>query len=233
MTSDTVLLCADVAETRSKQGVWTILVGGGSGARYGTKKQYELLAGERVIDRSRRIAESVSEGVVVVVPEEDAERESAVAGGATRTESVRAGLAHVPTSASIVLVHDVARPLASADLFRRVIDAVAAPTDKSREERAVIPAVAVTDTIKVVEQGAVVSSPDRTGLVAAQTPQGFHAGLLRRAYSSGAEATDDAALVALTGTAVAVVEGETTNIKITDPVDLEVAELLLRRGDER
>jgi 2-C-methyl-D-erythritol 4-phosphate cytidylyltransferase len=233
MTSDTVLLCADVAETRSNQGVWTILVGGGSGARYGAKKQYELLAGERVIDRSRRTAETVSEGVVVVVPEEDAERESAIAGGATRTESVRAGLAQIPASASIVLVHDVARPLASADLFQRVIDALADPGGEERDERAVIPAVAVTDTIKVVERGMVVSSPDRTQLVAAQTPQGFHAGLLRHAYSSGADATDDAALVALTGTAVAVVEGETTNIKITDPVDLEIAEVLLRRGDER
>lgn len=232
MTNDTVLLCADVAETRSNQGVWTILVGGGSGARYGAKKQYEFLGGERVIDRSRRTAESVSEGVVVVVPAEDAELEDGVAGGATRTESVRAGLARVPESATIVLVHDVARPLASAELFQRVIDAVAG-VDGEIDERAVIPAVAVTDTIKIVDHGLVVSSPDRAQLVAAQTPQGFHAGLLRRAYAAGADATDDAALVALAGGAVAVVEGEAANIKITDPVDLEVAEVLLRQGDER
>ena len=102
MTSDTVLLFADVAETTRpppNSGVWTILVGGGSGSRFGARKQYELLGGERVIDRSRRVAEAVSEGVVVVVPAEDAEREQAVAGGATRTDSVRAGLAAVPERA--------------------------------------------------------------------------------------------------------------------------------------
>jgi 2-C-methyl-D-erythritol 4-phosphate cytidylyltransferase len=212
--------------------VWTILVGGGTGSRFGARKQYELLGGERVIDRSRRVAEAVSEGVVVVVPPEDAEREQAVAGGPTRTESVRAGLATVPEQAAIVLVHDVARPLASVELFQRVIDTVAAGRAGAGGAIAVVPAVAVTDTIKEVEGAIVASSLDRSRLVAAQTPQGFDASLLRRAYEMEYDATDDAALASLAGADVMVVEGETTNIKITDPIDLELAEVLLRSRDD-
>ncbi len=85
--------------------------------RFGTPKQYELLGDGRVIDRSMAVARAASHGVVVVVPPEDAEREGAVAGGATRSESVRAGLAAVPADATIICVHDAARPLASAEMY--------------------------------------------------------------------------------------------------------------------
>src|SRR5690554_5612387 len=110
MTSVTVLPCADVPMAEQ---IWTIVVGGGSGRRFGAAKQYELLGDQRVIDRSRGVAERASDGVVVVVAAEFARREHAVAGGATRSESVRAGLAHVPDEATIICVHDAARPLAS------------------------------------------------------------------------------------------------------------------------
>ncbi len=190
------------------------MVGGGSGRRFGTAKQYELLGELRVIDRSVATARAASDGVVVVVPPEDAAGEHAVAGGATRSDSVRAGLAAVPPDATIICVHDAARPLATIDLYRRAIAAVASGAD------AAIPGVPVSDTIKVVADGLVVSTPDRASLVAVQTPQAFRAAALRRAHELGGDATDDAALVEDVGGTVVVVHGETANRKITVPDDL-------------
>jgi 2-C-methyl-D-erythritol 4-phosphate cytidylyltransferase len=205
--------------------VWTVVVGGGSGQRYGRLKQYEQLDGERVIDRSRRIAEAVSDGVVLVVPASDAERESGVAGGDTRSASVRAGLRAVPQDASIICIHDAARPLATEELYRRVIDAVAEGAD------AAIPGVPVSDTIKVVDHaGRVVQTPERSTLVAVQTPQAFRASVLRAAHAAGGEATDDAALVEEAGGHVIVVVGEATNRKITLPDDLEWARRIVARA---
>ena len=206
--------------------IWTIVVGGGSGRRFGTSKQYETLGDMRVIDRSIATARRVSDGVVVVVPPQDADREGAVGGGATRSESVRAGLAAVPADATIICVHDAARPLASVDLYRRAIAAVSAGAD------AAIPALTVSDTIKVVADGIVVSTPDRASLVAVQTPQAFRAGALRDAHVHGGDATDDASLVEDRGGLVVVVDGETTNRKITVPDDLDWARSLIARQFE-
>ena len=197
--------------------IWTIVVGGGSGRRFGTPKQYESLGDVRVIDRSIAVASEASDGVVVVVPPEDAEREGAVAGGSSRSDSVRAGLAAVPADATIVCVHDAARPMASPELFRRTIAAVIEGAD------AAIPGVAVADTIKVVAGGVVVSTPDRTSLVAVQTPQAFRAAALRAAHERGGDATDDAGLVEADGGLVVVVDGEVTNRKITVRDDLDWA----------
>jgi len=197
--------------------IWTIVVGGGSGRRFGTPKQYEPLGDVRVIDRSIAAAREASDGVVVVVPPEDAEREGAVAGGSSRSDSVRAGLAAVPADATIVCVHDAARPMASPELFRRTIAAVIEGAD------AAIPGVAVADTIKVVAGGVVVSTPDRTSLVAVQTPQAFRAAALRAAHERGGDATDDAGLVEADGGLVVVVDGEVTNRKITVRDDLDWA----------
>ena len=195
-----------------------MIVGGGRGRRYGRPKQYEDLGADRVIDVARAVAEGCTDGVVVVVPAADAEREGAVAGGATRSESVRAGLAAVPDDVEIVCIHDAARPLASPDLYTRVIEAVRAGADGA------IPGLAVTDTIKVIaDDGAVVDTPDRATLVAVQTPQAFRATTLRAAHAAGGEATDDAALVEAAGGRVVVVAGEATNRKITTPDDLEWA----------
>ena len=119
MTSVTVLPSGDVS---GDELVWTIVVAGGTGERFGSPKQYELLDERRVIDHSRG-PPSVSAGVVVVVPAADADREHGVAGGATRSDSVRAGLA-VPPEATIICVHDLARPLATVELYERVIAAV-------------------------------------------------------------------------------------------------------------
>jgi 2-C-methyl-D-erythritol 4-phosphate cytidylyltransferase len=220
MTSVTVLPCADVAGAEE---IWTIVVAGGTGRRFGGAKQFELLGEERVIDRSCAVARRASDGVIVVVPPADAEREGAVAGGDTRSASVRAGLAAVPDAATIICVHDAARPLATAQLYRRVIDAVRGGAD------AAIPAVAVTDTIKVVDaDGVVMSTPDRATLVAVQTPQAFRAAVLRAAHEGPSIATDDAALVEASGGRVVTVPGDDDNRKITRPGDLDWARRRLR-----
>ena len=203
--------------------VWSIVVGAGSGARFGGMKQYETLGDTRVIDRSVSAARAVSDGVVVVVPAGDVEREAGIAGGASRSESVRNGLAQVPADADIVCVHDAARPFASTDLFEQVIAAVRNGAD------AAIPAVPVTDTIKIVASdgsGTVESTPDRSTLVAVQTPQAFAAVALRRAHElddGTSTATDDAMLVERAGGVVVVVDGESSNRKITTQDDLEWA----------
>jgi len=194
--------------------IWTIVVGGGSGQRFGTLKQYEQLGDARVIDHAARIAADASDGVVVVVPAADAEREHAVAGGATRSDSVRAGLARVPPTATIICVHDAARPFASSALFDRVIAAVVRGADGA------IPGIPVADTIKIVADGVVTATPDRSSLVAVQTPQAFRADVLRRAHDGGDSSTDDAALVEQLGGRVVVVDGEVSNRKITHPDDL-------------
>jgi 2-C-methyl-D-erythritol 4-phosphate cytidylyltransferase len=220
MTPVTVLPCADVALAEQ---TWTIVVGGGSGRRFGSLKQYESLGGgTRVIDRSRAVAQAACDGVVVVVPSDDVDREGGVAGGATRSESVRAGLAQVPDEASVVCVHDAARPFATTDLYRRVIEAVRAGADGA------IPVVGVTDTIKIVDRdGTVVATPERAALVAVQTPQAFRADVLRAAYASGDTATDDAALVEAIGGRVVTVPGDERNRKITRPDDLDWARRLV------
>ena len=160
----------------------------------------------------------MSAGVVVVVPAGDAAAEGAVAGGGSRSASVRAGLAVVPDDATIVCVHDAARPLASPAVYERVIAAVAAGAD------AAVPGLPVADTIKIVEaDGTVVATPDRSTLVAVQTPQAFRASVLRAAHAAGGEATDDAALIEQAGGTVVVVEGDYLNRKITLPGDLEWA----------
>jgi 2-C-methyl-D-erythritol 4-phosphate cytidylyltransferase len=205
--------------------VWTIVVGGGSGQRFGAPKQYETLGSVRVIDHARAIAEQVSDGVVLVVPAQDAARERGVAGGSTRSESVRAGLEVVPGDVGIICVHDAARPFATAQLYARVVDAVRDGAD------AAVPGVAVTDTVKLVAaDGTVVSTPDRSKLVAVQTPQAFRADVLRRAHARGDAATDDAALVEALGARVVVVPGEERNRKITLPDDLDWARRELATG---
>ena len=210
-------LVSDVGGAAANQ-VWTVVVAGGGGQRFGGFKQYERLGPTRVIDVAVTAARTASDGVVVVVPAADAEAEGAVAGGRTRSESVRAGLGAVPPDAGIICVHDAARPLATRALFTAVIDAVRAGADGA------VPGVPVADTIKLVDEaGRVVATPDRDRLVAVQTPQAFRGDVLRRAHASGREGTDDAALVEALGGIVVTVPGESANAKITSREDLERA----------
>jgi len=198
-------------------------VAGGAGARFGKPKQYESLGDRRVIDWSLDVARRVSDVVVLVVPEartEDHEplADVVVAGGDSRSDSVRAGLSAVPGDATYVLVHDAARPVPVVDVWQRV---VAALEDGAG---AVVPVVPVTDTLRE-RDGATV---DRSRLVAVQTPQGFAADVLRAAHASGGDATDDAALAEAIGAKVVLVDGDVRNIKITDASDLALAEFYVR-----
>jgi 2-C-methyl-D-erythritol 4-phosphate cytidylyltransferase len=198
--------------------VWTIVVAAGASERFGEPKQYADLAGRRVLDWSVTTARSAGEGVVVVLPAADAGAPGTVAGGPTRTASVRNGLAAVPQEAEVVCVHDAARPFATRELFAAVVAAVRAGADGA------IPAVPVTDTIKVVDaDGVVASTLERAALVAVQTPQAFRADVLRRAHDAGAEGTDDASLVEAIGGRVVTVPGLLANRKLTHRDDLEWA----------
>lgn len=224
--------------------VWTVLVAAGEGRRFGAPKQLQPLAGRRVIDWALEAAAAASHGVVVVAAADQMEalRDGPAAltasagpgadpptagagtptvimtaGGSTRSESVRAGIAEVPEGAEVIVVHDAARPLAGGALFTAVVAAVLSGADGA------VPAVAVTDTIRHTGNAAL----DRSQLRAVQTPQAFRADLLRRAHSSGGEATDDATLVEAAGGKVRLVDGEPDNLKITTPGDLHVAEALL------
>jgi 2-C-methyl-D-erythritol 4-phosphate cytidylyltransferase len=204
--------------------VWTIVVAAGSGERFGGQKQYALLAGRRVVEWSLDAARSVSDGVVLVVAPELAGQQEAgadivVAGGSTRSASVRAGLDAIPEDATIVLVHDAARPLASRELFSSVVRAVTDGAD------AAVPALPIVDTLRRRAGGTV----DRDDLVAVQTPQGFRADALREGHSGDDDATDDATLVEAVGGRVVVVDGETDNRKITSASDLADLARLVER----
>jgi 2-C-methyl-D-erythritol 4-phosphate cytidylyltransferase len=209
---------------------WAIIVAGGRGSRFGRAKQYAELDGRRLVDWAVQAAAGLCDGIVVVLPAADVATtpvvgaDAVTAGGATRSASVRAGLALVPASAAIVVVHDAVRPLASSHLWTSVVSAVAEGAD------AAIPGVEVTDTIKRVESGEVVETLDRRHLVFVQTPQAFAAAALRAAHATGDDATDDAALVELAGGRVAVVAGEPHNIKVTGPADLDIVATLLTRS---
>jgi 2-C-methyl-D-erythritol 4-phosphate cytidylyltransferase len=211
--------------------VWAIVVAGGSGRRFGQMKQFALLDGRPVLEWAVEACRPSATGVVLVVPGSMIDSPSCgadalVAGGATRSDSVRAGLAAVPASADIIVVHDAARPLASPELFRAVISAV---TDGGAD--GAIPGLPVGDTIKVVDgEHRVTATLERGTLTAVQTPQAFRADVLRRAHAAGGSATDDAALVELLGGSVQVVPGDRRNLKLTTPEDLCAAERLLANG---
>lgn len=151
-----------------------------------------------------------------------------IPGGTTRQESVYRGLQGLPVVADRVLIHDGARCLATADLFDRC-------TAELEHCAGLIAAVPVKDTIKVVNDTnqLIESTPDRRCLWAAQTPQGFQVETLRQCHEAGLrqgwEVTDDAALFEQCGLPVKIVPGEETNLKVTTPVDLTIAEFILRQ----
>jgi len=218
------------------------VVAGGSGVRFGGHKQFLPLAGRPVAAWSVRAARLACDAVVLVVPSGPIDADGApvpgatgadawgadvvVAGGVTRSSSVRAGLAAVPVEAAVIVVHDAARPLASPALFSSVIDALEAGVAE-----AAIPVLAVADTLKLVTGDRVTGSVDREHLVAVQTPQAFIAASLRNAHDAAGEATDDAGLLEAAGATVVVVSADPRNFKVTRPEDLVVAEALLAGAD--
>ncbi len=151
-----------------------------------------------------------------------------VAGGDTRQESVACALIALPLDVDVVLVHDAARPLAPVELVSAVVASVRAGNP------AVVPGLAVTDTIKEINnQGDVVATIDRNSLRAIQTPQGFNRELLQRAHAQLDESqgifTDDAGLIEAMGVRVKVIEGHVEAMKITRPFDLAIAETIIAK----
>jgi 2-C-methyl-D-erythritol 4-phosphate cytidylyltransferase len=202
-----------------------IVVAAGQGERFGAPKQFLAVGEQRLVDRAVAVAGAACDEVVLVLPEgrvwDGAPVAAIVAGGRTRSESVRAGLAAVASDAEIAVVHDAARPLATPELFELVIDAVRAGAD------AAVPALPVADTLKRVAGDRVVGTVDRDGLVAVQTPQAFRVAALRAAHAGDSDATDDAALVEAVGGTVVVVGGDPRNLKVTNVADVAVVEALL------
>lgn len=148
-----------------------------------------------------------------------------IPGGSTRQESVYNGLQALPTNAAQVLIHDGARCLATPNLFNACSEVILNCSG-------LIAAISVKDTIKIVdEHGIIKSTPERKQLWAAQTPQGFDVKLLKQCHAEGVrqgwEVTDDAALFEKCGMEVRIVPGEETNLKITTPQDLAIAEFIL------
>jgi len=204
-----------------------IIAAGGSGERFGASIPKALIQlGDRtLLEHSISALSSVADEIVVSAPAgyEDQIRAlvgteiTVVTGGATRSESVRLGLAAI-SGADFVLVHDAARALASRELASRVVAALKAG------DVAVIPALPEVDTVKVIDaQGYVSSTPDRASLRRVQTPQGFTYSVLKKAHEAAGDATDDAALVAHAGHKVRVIDGEERALKITTPQDLATA----------
>lgn len=209
----------------------------GAGVRLGPgiPKALRELAGEPLLVHAvRRLAASPSVAqIVVAAPAADVEAVQAllapvaqvvvVAGGSSRQASVAAALAAADPELGIVLVHDAARALTPPDMIERVAAAVRAGMP------AVIPVLPVVDTIKRVDEaGRVTGTVDRDVLRAVQTPQGFRRDVLVSAHSAGfSDQTDDAGLVEGLGFAVCVVDGDSSALKITRPLDLVVAAALL------
>jgi len=230
---------SSASSSRESRRVAAVVVAGGSGSRMGAsgavRKQYLDLDGVPVLQRAvtpfrdhPRIG-----AVVLVLPPDDAVdppgwiRDLAVtvaAGGRERSDSVRNGLSVLPADTETVLVHDAARPFVTTVLIDRVVGACA--------DAAAVPGIPATDTLKEVEAGLVVRTVDRSRIWLAQTPQGFPFRLLvdahRRAAQEGWRVTDDASLCERIGIPVRVVDGDPRNIKITQPLDLEIASVLAR-----
>ena len=202
-----------------------ILVAAGSGKRFGAPKASVELAGRTLLERAAAAFDSIPHRVAVLRQQDLAtaalEGWTLVAGGARRRDSVAAGLAALDPSADIVLIHDAARPLVSPEVVARVVAAAAL-------HPAVIPVVPLTDTVKRVDGERVLETVPRADLALAQTPQAFRRPLLTRALAASPEdATDEAGLVEALGEPVMTVAGSPRNLKITEPMDLLIAEALL------
>ncbi len=217
---------------------FAIIPAAGSGVRFGgdTKKQFLMLDGKSLLERTIETfsASQLFSKIVICLPrselnlihlKEIPQNVVFVEGGNTRSESVFNGFRNLEaTEDDVVLIHDAVRPLVSQDLIRLVAQTVL-------EKKAVIPAVAIADTIKEVEDGKVRQTVDRRLLQAVQTPQGFSYRVLQLMYAKKPAldqlATDESFLVEAAGYPVYVVAGERSNIKITTADDMAYAGFVL------
>ncbi|MCI6206091.1 MAG: 2-C-methyl-D-erythritol 4-phosphate cytidylyltransferase [Corynebacterium glucuronolyticum] len=223
--------------------VFALVAAAGKGTRLGADlpKAYVPLRGRTLVERTVtaiETAEVADEILVIVHPDMEAYARRTlrghdvtfVHGGAERFDSVAQGLKAIPDADGVVLIHDAARALTPPGLFARVTRSVLEGNE------AVIPTVPVTDTIKVVENHAVIDTPDRSTLRAVQTPQGFNLAALRAAneafFAEPFDATDDASIMEHAGHTVMTVAGDPMAFKITTPIDLLLAEHIAGEAEE-
>ena len=215
-----------------------VIVAAGNASRMGgIDKVMAELQGEPMIARTVRTFQNcdcISEIVIVtredlILPITNLTRDmhkvkAVVRGGSSRQESVNLGLNALSKEVQLAAIHDGARPLISMEVIDRTVRA-------AHTHSAAAPAIPVKDTIKVVEGRVVVNTPDRATLFAVQTPQVFDFDLLRgalaKAEAEGAQVTDDCSAVELMGMKVKIVDGDERNLKVTTPMDLRIAEMLL------
>ena len=215
-----------------------VIVAAGNASRMGgIDKVMAPLMGEPMIVRTVRTFQNcdcIAEIVIVtredlILPITNLTRhmnkvKAVVCGGSSRQESVNRGLGALSREMQMAAIHDGARPLISMEVIDRTVRA-------AHTHNAAAPAIPVKDTIKVVEGRVVVNTPDRATLFAVQTPQVFDFDLLRgalkHAEETGAQVTDDCSAVELLGMKVKIVEGDERNLKVTTPMDLKIAEMLL------
>ena len=209
-----------------------IIAGAGMGHRLGAEipKALIQIQGITLLERAFISLSKVVDEIIITAPEGYEEQFKAIVGqsaevitgGVLRSDSIRVALKALSPSVESVLIHDAARALASSALATRVL------SDVQSGQSAVIPVLKVIDTIKEIDRdGFVRATPDRSSLVAAQTPQGFNRQVLERAHSASDDATDDAALVEAIGVKVKTIEGEASAFKITTKEDIGQALLLL------
>jgi len=209
-----------------------IIAGAGMGHRFGAEipKALIQIQGITLLERAFISLSKVVDEIIITAPAGYEEQFKAivgqsaevVTGGVLRSDSIRVALKALSPSVESVLIHDAARALASSALAARVLG------DVQSGQSAVIPVLKVIDTIKEIDRdGFVRATPDRSSLVAAQTPQGFNRQVLERAHSASDDATDDAALVEAIGVKVKTIEGEASAFKITTKEDIGQALLLL------
>jgi 2-C-methyl-D-erythritol 4-phosphate cytidylyltransferase/2-C-methyl-D-erythritol 2,4-cyclodiphosphate synthase len=209
-----------------------IIAGAGMGHRLGAQipKALIQIQGITLLERAFISLSKVVDEIIITAPEGYEEQFKAivgqsaevVTGGVLRSDSIRVALKALSPSVESVLIHDAARALASSALAAKVLG------ELRSGQSAVIPVLKVIDTIKEIDRdGFVRATPDRSSLVAAQTPQGFNRQVLERAHSASDDATDDAALVEAIGVKVKTIEGEASAFKITTKEDIGQALLLL------
>ena len=209
-----------------------IIAGAGMGHRLGAEipKALIQIQGITLLERAFISLSKVVDEIIITAPAGYEEQFKAIVGqsaevitgGVLRSDSIRVALKALSPSVESVLIHDAARALASSALAARVLD------ELRSGQSAVIPVLKVIDTIKEIDRdGFVRATPDRSSLVAAQTPQGFNRQVLERAHSASDDATDDAALVEAIGVKVKTIEGEASAFKITTKEDIGQALLLL------
>jgi 2-C-methyl-D-erythritol 4-phosphate cytidylyltransferase / 2-C-methyl-D-erythritol 2,4-cyclodiphosphate synthase len=238
----------EISKGPRKISVAAVIAAGGSGTRMNNAvpKQFLEIAGKPILLRTIENIESLAEvrQVIIALPEEHISAATAilnlqpmrvavqcVPGGLNRQESVHRGVSHVHPDADVIMVHDAVRPMCDHEMMQRVLEA-------AWTKGAAIPGLPATETIqRVSRKGRVLATPPREELYAIQTPQAFHAGVLKsaldRAKNEGFLGTDESSVVRWAGHAVWVVPGSPDNIKITRPLDLDVAGFLLSKRSRK